>query len=1134
MNDFVNAPCDETDVACLYNIFNARDPEEGHPWVGVSRIDLITAINGPGEFQLLCEDILRSGYAKLFEARSVDIVEKIPAFIVALGGPPPRSNTWPDFLLSGIMALKELLGEEAMSKQSLLVAASIRRNYKGKAVTPQFYQDIIRFDEQWFFRANASTQNLRGAPRWKSLAALTILKGDAEISPFFQISGPERADLRGLIFGTDLEPSEFTLDEVVACVGAAFKDGVLSHWLFQPDYYMGERERAFASGRVKRWAPDPNPYVDFLANGDEHKIRPHWLFCPTAYSLLNPGVDIGPRPFRHFVTFGQFQELRTSVLFDPQYYKTMNPTILLDVNAGTYKSLLESFCVKTCRNDVQFSPDFDLSYYLFAYRDVVPDNVHVLSAAHHFLVFGVKEGRNPNPYSDYVYMTSRYPWIGGACEKLGITPLEYFLLIGRHDNMKAARPLADRSIDMLQAKALYERRSKDAHIRVARRPLDFTDLTSDDPVLSVIVPVHNQVEFTARFLELAYHGASEIKRRCGRTLEIIIVSNGSTDRTAELLAATPGIKYVDEAKALGYPGAANVGAAMAVGELVLVVNNDIEFEPGVFADVVESYYSIPNCGAIGPRILSMDLTIQEVGAFIGGDGSTFGFARGERSSYNAVGGVDQVDYVSGCFLCLARADFEHLGGFDDAFSPGYYEEVDLCFRLKKALGKSVFVNPEITITHYEHASFMKGRPPTVSYPTILRNRKRLLTKHSEIGSRPPVDKIMGAAGVSRLGLPKSRVLVIEDLVPDLRLGSGFGRAAEVLRTFHELGVAYDVIALNPTVKIDDYEFGDVMLYRHWMPGESLEAVLNRAPGIYSHIWVCRSHNLARFYEVFRAHKNLWDSTIVCDTEAVSVQRTIELSKLHGKAPTESEITDLVSAEFNASAIVDQFIAVNERDAGLIRAAGLHNVSIVSHTASSVVRSSRPWADRSRLLFVGAVHSPLAPNFDSLNWFLRGAAKMINEQGKRLTCVGYWDEAVLREFKEANPSAEVDFMGMVSEKELSELYDEAVVTLAPTRYSAGIPCKVVESMLAGTPIVMTDLLADQIGATGDALSRLAVAKRDVSGQHFCRAVSKLIKDEAWWNSVRQAQFDFAQSRFSHEVFDEEVKAVLEKSGVRWSS
>jgi len=393
--------------------------------------------------------------------------------------------------------------------------------------------------------------------------------------------------------------------------------------------------------------------------------------------------------------------------------------------------------------------------------------------------------------------------------------------------------------------------------------------------------------------------------------------------------------------------------------------------------------------------------------------------------------------------------------------------------------------------------------------------------------------MMGPAGLSRIGVAKSRVLVIEDLVPDNRLGSGFGRAAEVLRTFHSMGVAYDVLAVNPTIKIDDYEFSDVMLYRHWMPGESLDAVLNRSPGSYSHIWVCRSHNLTRFYETIKSYKDNWGIKVICDTEAVSVQRTIELARLQGSPPAAGEIMELVSAEFNASAIVDHFVAVNERDEDYLRSIGLTRVSVISHTASGIRRSTRPRSKRTRLLFVGAVHSPLSPNFDSLKWLLKGITDTLSKHGQRLTFVGYWDEAILREFRESNADAEVDFLGMVSEQELSVLYEEAIVALAPTRYSAGIPCKVIEAMLTGTPIVMTELLADQLDVTGEIRNNLAVAKVDATGDDFCDAISRLINDPKWWSTVQETQLAFADEKFSTEAFDSQVRAVLETSNISWA-
>jgi GT2 family glycosyltransferase len=1133
VSQFLNAPCDKDAVDILYNVFTARDPEEGHSWIGVPRISLLNGLVLSDEFRVKCDALLSDGLHNLFRNRNRSILPMVKPFLMEMGAPEPRSDTWPDFLVAGIEAAKSVLDRDEIPESGIFVAQMIASDYQAAPEKPELLNELIRFDRDWILRSNKNVPALRdiSVSELEALVPMIVVNGEAEISPYFKIAGPENHGLRRRIFGRDKRPIDFTLNDVILKLKIAFRNGLLFHWLFDGSYYESQREQAFTGGRVARWDPDENPYTDFLQNGDANNIRPHWLFCPTAYKLLNPDLKLEHSCFRHFVQIGQFEERRTSALFEPNYYRTMNPGVQLDVGSGTYTSLLESFCRTASAHYAPFVPDFDLSYYQTAYPDVRADGLHVVSEAHHFLVFGVWEGRNPNPYFDNTYFAQRYPWIGTQCRKLGISLLEYFLLIGRHDNMKAARPLADRTIDMLQAKGLYERRAKESLIRGLRRPLDFTPLGSDSPILSVIVPVHNQASFTARFLDLAYYGAAEVIRRCGRTLEVIIVSNGSTDETAELLAATPGIKYVDEQKALGYPAAANVGVGMASGDLVVVVNNDIEFEPAVFADLIESYFRIPNCGAIGPRILSMDLSVQEVGAFIAGDGNSFGFGRGERSTYNAIQSVERVDYVSGCFLCLSRADFLDLNGFDGEFSPGYYEEVDLCFRLAEKLDKHVFVDSAITITHYEHASFLKGRPPTVSYPTILRNRKRLLKKHTSIGRRPAVDKMMGAAGLARFGISKSRVLVIEDLVPDPRLGSGFGRAAEVLRTFHEMGVAYDVVAVNPTVKVDDYEFGDIMLYRNWMPGESVEEVLNRTPGHYSHIWVCRTHNLTRFYSILKTHKDIWNTRIVCDTEAVSVQRTIELAKLQGHAPSEDAVVELVAAEFNASTIVDRFIAVNDRDAGYIRSIGLTNVSVISHTVSGIVRSTKPWKDRTRLLFVGAVHSAMAPNFDSLKWFLRSSADMIAAKGKRLTFVGYWDEAILREFQENNHFKQVDFLGMVSERQLSELYEESIVALAPTRYSAGIPCKVIESMLTGIPIVMTELLADQIGADGANRANMAVAKITTNGDEYCRAVKRLIEDEAWWTTVRDTQTRFANSKFSHAAFKREVSQALEEVDVR---
>lgn len=1118
--------CDERLLSAIYFLFLRRDAEEGCAWLGHQVSDVVSALISSDEFGKLARRVLSEGVDEFEHDEDDRANARYLALLDEFGVARSRSSYWPDCLASALRWVEGSPFFAPMPPPARDLIKFIDENFDPTIDQRECLAHYLKFDHEWFVRACKLTPALTSLKKQEleAIAPMMIIKGEADFSPFFPTSGPHNVSLRQQVFGSQVRFATPTMDSVEKSIGAAVEKGILTHWLFCPAYYESSRSIAFDAGHVQPWRPLQNPYLDFLNYGSRNRIRPHWLFCPSACDELNGGSKPDGNLFDYYVRYGQYIEFRTSALFDPVFYDAMNSSARLDLSNGGYGSFTEHFLRVGIFNNAAFLADFDLEFYCSNYPDVAPDGIHVLSIAHHFLKFGHREFRNPNPFFDAGYLASRYPWIGEECREKDISLIEHFLLFGRHKKMRASRPLGERGVDILQAKGLYERRALRDLAKQLRAPIDFTPVVDDDPIVSVIVPVHNQASFTARFLTLAYFGAAEIKRRLGRSLELIVVSNGSHDETDGLLGATKGIKLLIEPEALGYPKAANLGVSIASAELVVIVNNDIEFEPSVFADMVESYQSQPGCGAIGPQILSMDSTIQEIGAYIAGDGSTFGFGRGDPAISHRTNNVHDVDYVSGCFLCVSREDFSSLGGFDIAFSPGYYEEVDLCLRLREA-GFRILVDPRIEIVHYEHASFTKGRPPSVSYPTILRNRKALLKKHPGITTRPTADKLQGSAGLSSWNGSQSRVLVIEDLVPDHRLGSGFGRAAEVLRSFYRLGVEFDVLAMNPAREVDDYEFLDVRLFRNWMPSESIDHILGNLGHHYSHIWVCRTHNLSRLYPLLKAHKERWRSVIVCDTEAVSIQRSVELARCRGKEFTSSEIDALVAAEFNGAAIVDRFIAVNQRDKELIGRIGLENVSIISHTASGVSRSERPREERQGLLFVGSIHAPTAPNYDSLKWVQSEIGTLLDKFDLTLTVVGYWDKAILREFRRHAPSKRIRIEGAVSEARLSELYGQSIAALAPTRFSAGIPCKVVEAMLTGTPIVMTALLADQIGASGTVRSRLAISELDPRATTFRQTVERLLTESDWWASVRKAQLDFAEKRYGAHSFDAEVRAAL---------
>ncbi|MEP6704198.1 MAG: glycosyltransferase family 2 protein, partial [Acidobacteriota bacterium] len=900
-------------------------------WHGAPLDDVAGGILASEEFRGIADACLNLDFTYRQAQRSPHDRGLAAEELVRNGASMPRTHLWHDLLLSGLEWVRGIVPDESLPEVVGPVVEALKSNFVGVVDIDELIDQKFAFNPAWFVAANQGVPGLDrvAAADLEAFAAQAVWSGEAEISPFFEIAGDGRATVRRKIFEPAYEDESPSLDALLEQVVIAAKNGLLEHWLFDEFTYIRERKKAFAPGLSDSWEPIASPYLDFLINGDARAIRPHPLFCPVAYNSFNAYSNEESGAFAHFLQVGQFLGYRTSALFDPDYYNALNPLAKLDLENGRYCSAIESYCKEGLSKGLPFSPDFNADYYSRTYEDVARGlKERTVNAAWHFLREGAYEGRRGTPYFDPQYYARRYPFIDKICRDSSISVLEHFLLFGRFDGMRPSEPLLDREIDILQAKGLYERRALDALIRLSRRPLDFTHFTAQDPLVSIIVPVHNQISFTARFLELAYFACAELKRRTSASCEIIVVSNGSTDKTDEFVKSFSGIKSVISAETLGYPRAVNEGAKLADAQYLLIVNNDVEFDPGIFADLVESFSETPDCGALGPRILSMDMTIQEAGSFIAPNGSTFGFGRGTRSSTLSGTNRDVVDYVSGCFLFLERQDFEALGGFDEAFSPGYYEEVDLCLRIASELGKQAVLDLGISILHYENASFMKGRPPEASHALIVRNRQKIMLKHPRISETLSLQKFRVPAGATAIGGARNvRVLVIDDLIPDPRLGSGFGRTAEVLRVFHDVGVAFDVMALHPTPAVDEYEFPDVALYRDWMPGQSLEELLQADAAPYSHIWLCGPQNVGRLAPSLEAYKSRHEALIICDIGAIGIEGVVKAAPISDGTHLDGQTRDMLPVGLPELAIVDRFITANEVDVATIRSAGISKVSI---------------------------------------------------------------------------------------------------------------------------------------------------------------------------------------------------------------
>jgi GT2 family glycosyltransferase len=216
------------------------------------------------------------------------------------------------------------------------------------------------------------------------------------------------------------------------------------------------------------------------------------------------------------------------------------------------------------------------------------------------------------------------------------------------------------------------------------------------PIVSIIVPVFDGAHHTLQCLQ-SLHSDKSVP------FEVIIFDNGSHDETCALLEHFQNVRIIKSKKNLGFIKAVNAAASQARGEFLLLFNNDAKLISGTIANAVEVFKSEPKVGAVGARIMQADGQLQEAGCMVFQNGTTNGYLRfGDVEDPRAMFMRD-VDYCSGTFLMVGRQQFLDFGGLDEIYEPAYFEETDLCMKMRTK-GLRIIYNPSILIEHFEFGS----------------------------------------------------------------------------------------------------------------------------------------------------------------------------------------------------------------------------------------------------------------------------------------------------------------------------------------------------------------------------------------------------------------------------------------------
>jgi GT2 family glycosyltransferase len=312
-------------------------------------------------------------------------------------------------------------------------------------------------------------------------------------------------------------------------------------------------------------------------------------------------------------------------------------------------------------------------------------------------------------------------------------------------------------------------------------------------VVSVVIPVFNNVEDTRTCVESIFAADS------GDEIDVIVVDNASTDGTDGYLESMAGrVRSIRNDRNYNFAGGCNQGAAHAIGEYIVFLNNDTIVRPGWWQALIAPMQRDDTVGATGGLLLYPDGTVQHAGVAFGDDRIGYHVHAGVGAHDPRVQTARTVQAVTGACLAMRRSDVIELQGFDQAYSNGC-EDLDLCLRVQHDLNKSVHYEPACTIVHAESKS--AGR-----FENALTNLARYLERwattvvpdEASFGVVKDDHRITGLGGTDR---PELSVVVVDDGVicddavqvlpmPDM-LASEAGRINHALSfaTGHEVAIA---------------------------------------------------------------------------------------------------------------------------------------------------------------------------------------------------------------------------------------------------------------------------------------------------------------------------------------------------------
>lgn len=621
----------------------------------------------------------------------------------------------------------------------------------------------------------------------------------------------------------------------------------------------------------------------------------------------------------------------------------------------------------------------------------------------------------------------------------------------------------------------------------------------DKPVISIVIPVYNQFEYTYLCIKSILENSGDV------AYEIIIADDCSTDLTTKIDEIIHGVHTIHNESNLRFLRNCNNAAKQARGQYILFLNNDTQVQADWLAPLIELIERDDSIGMVGSKLVYPDGRLQEAGGILWQDGSAWNYGNRANPDEPEFNYVKEADYISGAAIMIRKSLWEEIGGFDERFVPAYCEDSDLAFEVRKH-GCKVMYQPKSVVVHFEGVS--NGTDTTSGQKAYqVTNQKKFLEKWQQELQENHLPNAVDPFRARERSVHKKILLMVDHYVPHYDKDAGSRTVYQYLQLFVNQGFSVKFIGDNffahqpytDTLQ----QMGVEVLYGPYYAKHWKDWLKENGKDI-GYVFLNRPHISVKYIDAVREFTNARVIYYGHDLHFLREKREYELTGdaalLQSSADWEKKEMDLILAAdmaYYPSYVEEQAIHEIAPQAKV--------KAIPAYLFSDVEECEYHFDKRKDLMFIGGFGH--RPNVDAVKWL---ANEIMPALVKKLPDIRVY-------ILGSNPPEEVEQLatenllikGFVTDEELQEYYQNCRISIVPLRYGAGIKGKVIEAMRFGTPVMTTSVGAEGIKG---AESILDIADEAAD---FVEQLAALYQNEAELVRRSKASYQYIRDNFSFE-------------------